>query len=124
GPKPAPAAIPTLPSGGDEHVAKPPPAPPKPQAEDPWAGRGDLLVPPAAKPAGKLELPAIDEFKLANGLQVFVVKSDRLPTVSMQLALRAGRLHEPRARLGVAEATADMIVKGTRKRDAVALAKA
>ena len=33
-------------------------------------------------------------------------------------------MHEPRARLGVAEATADMLVKGTKKRDAVALAKA
>ena len=42
----------------------------------------------------------------------------------MQLAIKAGRMHEPRARLGVSEATADMLVKGTKKHDAVALAKA
>src|SRR4051812_30023441 len=42
----------------------------------------------------------------------------------MQLAIKAGRMQEPRARLGVAEATADMLVKGTKKHTAVALAKA
>ncbi len=68
-------------------------------------------------------MPPISDFKLANGLQVYVVKNDRLPVVSFQLAIRAGRLAEPRARLGVAEATADMMVKGTKKHDAVALAK-
>jgi zinc protease len=69
-------------------------------------------------------LPPIETFQLANGLTVFVIQSDRLPVVSMQLAIRAGRMHEPRARLGVAELTADMMVKGTRRRDAAALAKA
>ena len=42
----------------------------------------------------------------------------------MQLAIRAGRADEPLARLGVAELTADMLVKGTKKRNALALAKA
>jgi zinc protease len=125
GPKPKPADIPVLPGDGDANVAKPSTNPNgKPQANDPWAGRTDLIVPPAPKPPAKLELPGIEEFKLANGLQVFVVKSTRLPVVSMQLAIKAGRVQEPRARLGVAEATADMMVKGTKKRNAVALAKA
>jgi predicted Zn-dependent peptidase len=124
GPKQKSAAVPTLPGDGDANVAKPvtPTAPSA--ANDPWVGRTDLIVPPAAKPPAKLELPGIDEFKLANGLQVFVIKNPRLPIVSMQLAIKAGRMQEPRARLGVAEATADMLVKGTSKRNAVALAKA
>ncbi len=124
GPKPKPAEIPTLPGDGDVNVAKPSTTGTKPQGNDPWVGRTDLIVPPAAQPPAKLDLPKIDEFKLANGLQVFVIKSPRLPVVSMQLAVKAGRMHEPRARLGVAEATADMLVKGTKKRNAVALAKA
>jgi zinc protease len=53
-----------------------------------------------------------------------VVKSERLPVVSLQLAIKAGRMDEPLARLGVSEATADMLVKGTKKHDAVGLAKA
>jgi predicted Zn-dependent peptidase len=123
GPKSGPAPLPVLPGDGDTHVAKPPPVK-QPTATDPWAGRTDLLPPPVVNAPAALELPKIDELKLANGLQVYVVKSDRLPVVAMQLAIRAGRMHEPRARLGVAELTADMLVKGTRRRDAAGLARA
>jgi zinc protease len=123
GPKPAPLPVPKLPGDGDANVAKPPPAPPKPVVDDPWEGKTDLISAPAPKKPAKIELPKIDNFKLANGLDVYVISSDRLPLVSMQVAVRAGRMQEPRARLGVSEATADMLVKGTKKRDAVALAK-
>lgn len=123
GPKAPSTPVPVLPGDGDANVAKPPAATGK-TASDPWAGRTDLIVPPEPKPPTKVELPAIEEMTLSNGLRVFVVKSPRLPVVSMQLAIKAGRRNEPRARLGVAEATADMMVKGTKKRNAVALAKA
>ncbi|HWO19134.1 MAG TPA: pitrilysin family protein [Kofleriaceae bacterium] len=122
-PKPAPIPIPLLPGDGTEHIAKPP-APKQPVAADPWTGRTDLIVPPAPEPPAPVELPPIEELTLPNGLKVFVIKSERLPVVSVQLAIRAGRMHEPRARLGVAEITADMLVKGTARRDAAALAKA
>jgi zinc protease len=124
GPKPKPAEVATLPGDGDAHVAKPTANPNKPIVNDPWANRTDLIVAPAPKPPAKLELPPIEEFKLANGLTVFAIKNPRLPVVSMQLAVKAGRMQEPRARLGVAEATANMLVKGTKKRNAVGLAKA
>jgi len=124
GPKPKPALVPTLPGGGDANVAKPTAPVGKPPVNDPWAGRSDMIVAPAPKPPSKLELPAVEEMKLANGLKVLVVKSTRLPVVSVQLAIKAGRMQEPRARLGVSEATADMLVKGTKKHNAVALAKA
>lgn len=120
GAAPAPL-IPTLPGDGDMRAATSAPAP---QPEDPWAGRNDLIAAPPAKPPRKADLPAVTEFKLSNGLPVFLVKSDRVPVVSFQIAIRAGRMQEPRARLGVAEATADMLVKGTKQYDAVSLAKA
>ncbi|HEX2691500.1 MAG TPA: insulinase family protein [Kofleriaceae bacterium] len=123
GPKPAPAPIPMLPGDGDAHVVKPPPVKQAPVA-DPWTGRGDLIAAPAPHPPAPIELPKIQEFKLSNGLAVYVVKNDHLPVVAMQLAVRAGRMHEPRARLGVSELTADMLVKGTRQHDAAQLAKA
>jgi zinc protease len=124
GPKPAPLAVPRLPGDGDANVAKPPAASNKAVVDDPWAGKTDLIAAPEAKKPHKLELPRISEFKLANGLAVYVIESKRLPVVSMQLAVRAGRVQEPRARLGVSEAAADMLVKGTTKRDAMAIAKA
>jgi zinc protease len=123
GSKAPPPAIPMLPGDGDAHVVKPPPVK-APAQVDPWTGRSDLIAAPVPRPPGALELPKIDEFKLSNGLQVYIVKSGRLPVVAIQLAIRAGRMHEPRARLGVSELTADMLVKGTKQRDAVALAKA
>jgi zinc protease len=122
GPKAPTSPVPVLPGDGDRNTAKPV-QPTKPTAADPWAGRTDLITAPAPRPPGPVELPNIEQFKLANGLQVHVVKSDRLPVASLQLAIKAGRMHEPRARLGVAEFTAHMLVKGTRRRDAVALAK-
>jgi zinc protease len=121
-PKAQDAAVPLLPSDGTEHVAKPPPAPTR--ADDPWVGRNDLIGEPSVKAPHKVELPPIDSFTLANGLQVYTIKDSRLPTIDIQLAIKAGRRQEPRARLGVAEASADMLVKGTRQHDAVGLAKA
>lgn len=123
GAKPAAPALPMLPGDGDTHVVKPPP-PKQPSASDPWSGRTDMIAGPQIKQPTAIELPKIEEFKLGNGLQVYAVKSDRLPVVAMQLAVRAGRMHEPRARLGVSELTADLLVKGTRQRDAAGLAKA
>jgi predicted Zn-dependent peptidase len=123
GPKASVAPVPMLPGDGDAHVAKPPP--PKVVATpDPWTTKADLIAMPAppAAPA-PIELPKIDELKLSNGLTVYVVRTSRLPVISMQLAVRAGRMHEPRARLGVSEITADMLVKGTKQHDAAALAK-
>ena len=122
GPKPKPTPIPVLPTDGDRNVAKPPA--PVPVAADPWAGKTDLIALPVINQPGPIELPQIDEFKLANGLQVYVVKSDRLPVISMQLAVRAGRMHEPFSRLGVAELTANMLVRGSARRDGAALARA
>lgn len=121
GGKQSDALVPTLPNDGAAHTAK---SVAVAQPPDPWAGRTDLIAMPAAKPAAKAELPTVAQFKLSNGLQVFLVRDARLPVVSFQIAIRAGRNAEPRARLGVAEATADMLVKGTKQHDAVGLAKA
>lgn len=122
GPKPAPVAIATLPTDGTAHTAKPVAAPQT--DKDPWTGRTDLISAPPAAAATALAVPPVETYKLANGLQVFVIKNDRLPVVTFDLAIKAGRQQEPRARLGVSEATADMLVKGTRKHDAIGLAKA
>lgn len=123
GPKPVPAPVPALPSDGTAHVAKPVADETAKPVNDPWAGHTDLIPAPAPKPPAKIDLPAIETYKLANGLEVFFIKSARLPVASMQLAIKAGRMQEPKARLGVAEATADMLVKGTKKHTAVSLAK-
>ena len=124
-PKPQETQItPTLPGEGTDHVAKIPVDKAPAEAPDPWTGRKDLIQPPAPMKPSKLELPPVERFTLPNGLQVMVVQDKRLPVVSMQLAIKAGRQDEPRAALGIAEFTADMLVKGTRKKKALDIAKA
>jgi zinc protease len=120
-PTPPGGVTPTLPGDGTAHVAKPNDT--TSAANDPWTGRTDLITAPAAQPPAKLALPPVTRFTLPNGLTVMVVPDDRLPLVSMQMAIRAGRGDEPRALLGVAEFTANMLVKGTKKRDALGIAK-
>lgn len=124
GPKPTREIIPTLPGDGTAHVAPPPEEAAPPAARDPWTGRTDLIKPPPTKAPSAVTLPTVERFTLPNGLAVLVVKSDRLPTVSMQLAVRAGHGEEPLARLGVAELTANVLPKGTKKKSALAIAKA
>ena len=114
---------PVLPGDGDTNVAKPG-DPRVDKGSDPWAGRKDLIETPPAKPPAKLELPAIETFTLKNGLKVFVVKSDHLPTVGLQLAIIAGRADEPKQKVGVSSFVAGMLTKGTKKRNALAIAKA
>jgi zinc protease len=122
GPRSTTPVTPILPGDGDAHVAKP--TDPVEAGRDPWAGRTDLVRTPPPAPPAPLALPPIERFTLKNGLRVFVIKDERLPTVGMQLAVVAGRADEPRARLGVAAFTAEMLLKGTRKRNALAIAKA
>lgn len=132
GPKPTPSIVPTLPGDGDQNVSKdplpvapPPTTPVAPVAQDLWTGRSDMLAPPPAQPAARIALPPSQSFKLSNGLEVIVIASAKLPVVNMQLAIKAGRMHEPLARLGVADLTADMLLRGgTTKHDPQALARA
>ena len=116
--------IPRLPGDGAVNVTAPPDVAPPVAGKDPWAGRTDLIKAPAPRPPQAVTLPTLERFTLPNGLEVLIVKSDRLPTVAMQLAVRAGRGEEPLARLGVAELTANLLPKGTKKKNALAIAKA
>lgn len=118
-----PDITPSLPREGDAHTAPPPLARDGDQDRDPWAGRDNLIETPAPAPVGALELPPVERFTLKNGLPVIVVKSDRLPVVHMQLAVKAGRVDSPRDKMGLAEFTAEMLSKGTRSRDAVQIAQ-
>lgn len=119
----SPSSItPTLPGDGTAHVAQPT-DPTRTGKDDPWANRTDLIAAPAAQPPAKLDLPEIQRFTLPNGLTVMVIADSHLPLISMQMAVRAGRGDEPHSKLGVAEFTANMLVKGTKKHDALAIAK-
>jgi zinc protease len=60
--------------------------------------------------------------KLANGLNVIVVPTSRLPLVDFRLVARAGSVNDPAGKEGLASLTADLLTQGAGKRTAKQLA--
>jgi zinc protease len=77
---------------------------------------------PKGGPAVKFALPAIEKTKLSNGLNVWIVKQNELPIVSMNLVLNAGGILDTNDKSGVASMTAVMLNQGTKTRSAVDIA--
>jgi zinc protease len=71
---------------------------------------------PPLKPAQALHLPAIVQKQLPNGLKVVVLEDHRQPAVWLRLAIGAGSLRDPSDRVGLAQMTAGMLIKGTTTR--------
>lgn len=76
-------------------------------------------------PAGAArQLPAAEKFVLKNGLVVYHLKNSDLPIVSIRMVIRgAGSAFEPAASEGAAGLAASLMMKGTSKMDADAIAE-
>lgn len=77
---------------------------------------------PKAGPAPKLNLPEIEKTKLSNGLNVWFVKNNELPIVSMNLVFNSGAILDSADKYGVASWTASSLNQGTATRSAVEIA--
>ena len=62
-------------------VAQPQPTPEPALPPAVWPDEPYRATRPTPGPVAELKLPKIESFKLANGLEVFLVPKDRLPTV-------------------------------------------
>lgn len=63
--------------------------------------------------------PEVAEQALSNGLRVLTVYDDRLPRISLQLALAAGRAHSPDDNLAAFPAALELLREGTRRRSSL-----
>ena len=77
-----------------------------------------LLAPALAQtlPAGITavrSVEGIDEYKLANGLQILLVPDDSKPTTTVNLTYRVGARHENTGETGMAHLLEHMLFKGT-----------
>jgi zinc protease len=79
---------------------------------------------PAPLPTKNFEFPEFEEFELTNGLHVYVVPNNEVPTVTISMVVRAGDAYDPKGKEGVAVLMADMLNKGTKSRTAQQLAEA
>jgi zinc protease len=63
--------------------------------------------------------PEVKAAKLENGLEVFVVERAELPKVAVTLATKAGGVHDPSGKEGLADLTVQTIRRGTKTRQAL-----
>jgi zinc protease len=71
-----------------------------------------------------IQLPPIKTVTLENGLKVLVIEQPSLPIVQFSLRVRAGAIHEPTDRTGLATFTAMMLRQGTTNRTADQISEA
>ena len=72
--------------------------------------------------SAKITLPVPTEFKLDNGLTIQVVERHQLPLFSLKLTVRGGSTYDPVGKEGLASLASDMLMRGTRTRDAKQIA--
>lgn len=81
-----------------------------------------LPTPPPPSAPRPVQIPKVNEFKLPNGLRVAVVERKNVPLVSVQLLVRSGANREGE-KAGLANMTADLLLKGTKTRTATQIAE-
>jgi predicted Zn-dependent peptidase len=79
---------------------------------------------PAAGPPHAFKLPAIKQFALKNGIQVYLVEQHNLPVVSMDLNFDGGSIVDPKGKEGLASVCMSMLTEGTTKLDKIAYSEA
>ncbi len=78
---------------------------------------------PEPGPARVVNIPAVKESRLKNGLTVAVVEKRGVPLVTVHLLVKAGASSEGIKKAGLANMTAAMLTKGTKTRTAEQIAE-
>jgi predicted Zn-dependent peptidase len=84
----------------------------------------DRTKPPELGPPPALTLPPIAQHALSNGLKVLLLEKHQVPTVQINLVVRAGSAMDPEGKTGLASMTAAMLDEGAGQRSALEVADA
>ena len=82
----------------------------------------DRTIAPKAAPLPKVSFPSFDRAAISNGLDVWTVSNHEQPIISLSLFFRGGCANDPRNREGLASSVADLLTKGTTRRNATQIA--
>ena len=88
-------------------------------SDDKKKGATDSSKLPKAGADPKFNLPAIEKAKLSNGLEVWTVRQNELPIVSMNMVFKTGGTFEAAEKSGVSQMTATLLDEGTKTRSAL-----
>lgn len=110
----------------------PPPKPPEPAPVTQTATPQDLQFPaedfratqPTPGPVRPFKLPAMQKFKLASGIEAYLVEQHTLPIVSMDLSFDGGAIADPPGKEGLASVCMAMMGEGTESKDKLAFSEA
>jgi len=81
-----------------------------------------LYKQPQPKANPTFALPTIEKSKLANGLEIWLVKQTELPIVTMNMVFKTGTTNEPINLTGLGNITSSLLDDGTKTRSAVEIA--
>ncbi|MBN9685458.1 MULTISPECIES: M16 family metallopeptidase [unclassified Corallococcus] len=79
---------------------------------------------PKSAATGELKLPALHESTTSTGLRVIAAERGPLPLVSVRLVMRAGGVWDPAGKDGLADFTARLLRRGTKRMDADGISEA
>lgn len=72
---------------------------------------------PKPKPIRSVSIPEIERFELANGVQVYLVQQQTLPTVSLFFEWDLGGIDDPKGKAGLASVCGDLMGEATKSKD-------
>ncbi len=84
----------------------------------------DRSIPPQPQPNGVVQLPPIEDIKLANGVRLLAVPNTETPTVTLQAVFDMGQRDEPEGKAGLASLTAALMHEATQQRSAAEFTEA
>ena len=73
----------------------------------------DRSVQPEAGPSPSLKIPDSWTAELSNGIQVYGIEQNEIPTVNFNLAIEGGHLLDSKEKNGVANIITDVMMEGT-----------
>jgi predicted Zn-dependent peptidase len=84
----------------------------------------DRTKPPELGAPPTMKLPAIEHFKLSNGISVVLMEKHQVPLVEVELIVRGGSVNDPNNKIGLASMTTAMMEEGAGTRNSMELADA
>ncbi|HEY0051595.1 MAG TPA: pitrilysin family protein [Pyrinomonadaceae bacterium] len=80
-------------------------------------------MPPAPSAPRPVQIPAVQEKSLSNGMTIAVVERRNVPLVTIQFLVKSGAESEAAGKAGLANMTAALLTKGTKTRTATQIAE-
>jgi len=103
--------------GSETQNPEPQPAQPETQAEVEWPDEPFRAERPEPKPIKDVPIPSIETFELDNGVEVYLVQQQTLPTVLMYFNWDLGEVDDPKGKTGVASLCGDLLDEATGPKD-------